>query len=162
MLPIRNISYLLPMCCSFKKMHKQSQNWSGVRYPLNSVRMKRPMECTTKYWTFYSALILCDASSEFSQFNCILGMLTSGNFRYSCMNRKLGLSLSMENFHSEITSMIQWWIINMASIFFGSYVCLSVFVCLFIFMGCFTIQFYVNHLFRWLLYHNLNGIVGSA
>ena len=35
MLPIRNMSYLLPMCCSFlRKMHKQSKNWPGVQYPL--------------------------------------------------------------------------------------------------------------------------------
>ena len=37
MLPIRNISYLLPMCCSlWEKMQKQSKNWPGVQYPLKT------------------------------------------------------------------------------------------------------------------------------
>ena len=37
MLPIRNISYLSPMYCSFReKCKKMSRNWPGVQYPLNS------------------------------------------------------------------------------------------------------------------------------
>ena len=37
MLPIRNISYLPPVCFNFlRKMHKESQNWSGVQNPLKN------------------------------------------------------------------------------------------------------------------------------
>ena len=34
MLPIRNISYLLPMCCSF---WEKCKNWPGVQYPLKQL-----------------------------------------------------------------------------------------------------------------------------
>ena len=52
MLPITNLSYLLPMCCSFwEKMHKQSKNWSGVKYPLKVVgKAKWILLCLRLKW----------------------------------------------------------------------------------------------------------------
>ena len=42
MLPIRNISYLSPMYCSFwEKCKKQSKNWPGVQYPLKELKIAK-------------------------------------------------------------------------------------------------------------------------
>ena len=41
MLPTTNIFYLSPMCCKvLRRMHKQSQNWSGVEYPLKNSNIR--------------------------------------------------------------------------------------------------------------------------
>ena len=61
MLPIRNISHLSPMCCNlWEKMHRQSQKWSGVQYPLStcyvypgfyldrSIKLYLPFHCPRK------------------------------------------------------------------------------------------------------------------
>ena len=57
MLPIRNISYLSPMCCNFlRNMHKQSQNWSRVQYPLKvevHVQTEEIERCVQKRYERY-------------------------------------------------------------------------------------------------------------
>ena len=67
MLPIRNISYLSPMCCDFffffnRKMHKHPQNWSGVQYPLKfcdtSSSLLWPCKLVPTALHFYQDLVL--------------------------------------------------------------------------------------------------------